>query len=198
MKFIYCLLLAFFNTIILHSQNCNTLDNKSFFKSIKFGNQIPDELFLCSKIQKNTLFRVEYDSLNQHCKKKYSDLFKFLTVPYSFLQISRTQKGKISSVGLYSFFDDNRGKTYEPPANFINTYNKLISLHGKPTRIEEPTATDSLFIKELGMSKLVAWECENIFLTLRVRYGAASKVLNILEIQIMDRSFDIPETVENY
>src|SRR5438045_1440899 len=88
MNFIYCLLFSFFITDILYCQNCKNLDNKSFFTSIHFGNQIPDDLFLCSKKQKvpslyHTGFRIEYDSLNEDCKNRYSDLFNFLTIRYS-------------------------------------------------------------------------------------------------------------------
>jgi hypothetical protein len=72
-------------------------------------------------------------------------------------------------------------------------YKKLVSLYGKPTRIEEGTNTDSLLIKELAMPYLVAWECNNIFLQLRVRYGSRQKALNIIDIQITNRQFDIPE-----
>jgi len=201
MKFIYCLSFSFFITDILYSQNCKILENNSFFTSIQFGNQIPDELFLCSKKQKlpslyYTGFRLEFDSLNPNCKNRYSDLFSFLTIQYSFSQISINKKGQIFLVDLYSFFEDNHANnstSYEPPVKFTDTYNKLISLYGKPTRTEGATGTDSLLIKDLGMPKLVAWECNNIFLTLKVRYGSRSKALNVLDIQIINRNFDLPE-----
>ena len=61
-----------------------------------------------------------------------------------------------------------------------------------PTRIESANVSDSLFIKELGMPKVTAWECDNIFLTLMIRYGARSKELNIFHVRLVDRNFDIP------
>ena len=204
MKFIYCLLFCFFTTDILYCQNCKILDNKSFFTSIQFGNKIPDDLFLCSKKQNlpslyYTGFRLEYDSLNPNCKNKYADLFSFLTIRYSFSQISLNKKGQIFLLDLYSFFDDNDtndSTTYQPPVKFTETCNKLISLYGNPTRIEEANSTDSLLVKDLGMPKMVAWECNNISLILKVRYGSRSKALNVLDIQIINRNFDLPEQVE--
>ncbi len=203
MKFIYCLLLGSFITVTLHSQNCKTLDSKLFFRSIQFGYQIPIDLFHCSnkknQNQYDTDLRIEYDSLNQDCKDRYSDLFTFLSMPFSFFQARTNRKGQIFLVDLYSFFDDNNHNelmTYDPPANFNDTYNQLTSLYGKPTRTEGATGTDSLFIKELGMPKLVVWECNNIFLQLRVRYGSRQKALNVINIQITNRQFDVPEQVK--
>ena len=204
MKFGYCLLFGLFITDFIYCQDCKILDNKSFFETIQFGNEIPDDLFLCSGKQKlpslyYTGFRIEYDSLNPDCKKRYSDLFSFQTVRYSFSQIGINKGGQIFLVDLYSFFDANHANdstTYEPPVEFTDTYNKLISMYGKPTRTEEATGTDSLLIKDLGMPKLVAWECDNIFLTLKVRYGSRSKALNVLDIQIINKNLDLPEQVE--
>jgi hypothetical protein len=59
--------------------------------------------------------------------------------------------------------------------------------------VEEATYTDSLFVKEMGMPRLATWECNNITLQLRVRYGSRVKDLNVLEVSIRNRKFDIPE-----
>ena len=95
MKFIYCLLLGSLITTTLHSQNCKTLDSKPFFSSIKFGDPLPPDLLLCLNTQKfhypyNAIFLIEQDSLKQDCKNRYSDLFTFLSTPFSVLQANTT------------------------------------------------------------------------------------------------------------
>lgn len=196
MKFLYSLLFVFSTTNFLFGQDCKVLDKKSFFKSIKFGNPIPEDLFVCSKVQKNAFFRMDYNSTDGQCRNKYADLFGFLSNTYTFLQIGQNQKGQIYSVDLYSFFDDIRddtSKQYDPPANFMNTYNHLISLYGMPTRIENANERDSLFIKESGIPKMAAWECNRISLTLRIRYGARNTDLNIFYVGIVDMNYlDVP------
>ena len=200
MKLFYCLLFSLIAAITLHCQNCKGLDSKLFFSSIKFGDQIPGDLTDCSKktkieYQYHTDYRLQYDSLNQGCRKRYADLFTFLSIPFSFIQIDANKKGQVFYVELYSFFDDAHlhDSIYTPPANFIEIYNKLVSLYGKPTGIEEATDRDSLFIKELGMPRLIAWECNNISLRLRVNYGSREKNLNVIDIQIRNRQFELIE-----
>jgi len=203
MKVFYCFLFGSLVTFNVHSQKCQTLDTKSFFTSIKFGGQIPADLTVCSRKTKIEnpyygVLRIGYDSLQRECKKKYADLFTFLSVPFSFSQLGTNKNGQILSVELYSFFNDHSGNavTYKPPSNFIRINKKLESLYGKPTRIEEPTKTDSLFIKEKGMPLLIAWECNTIHLRLRVIYGARQKALNVLHLQIINRDFDLPEAIQ--
>jgi hypothetical protein len=125
MKLLCCLLFTFCITFKSHSQNCKTLDNKLFFTSIKFGDQLSNDLMVCLKKTKTeysyyTGYRIKYDSLNQDYKKKYADLFTFLSVPFSFSQITANKKEQIYSVELYSFFNDYRNDSmaYNLPANF--------------------------------------------------------------------------------
>ncbi len=198
MKLLFSLLFGFFITSGLYAQNCKVLDNKSFFLSVKHGNQIPEDLIACLKHAKpehSYFIRIEYDSLKASCKKRYADLFNFLSVPFSFSQIGANDKGQILSIQLYSFFDDNRKDSliYTPPVNYTGIYTKLLLLYGQPTRVEEASYTDSLFVKEMGMPRLATWECNNITLQLRVRYGSRVKDLNVLEVSIRNRKFDIPE-----
>jgi hypothetical protein len=90
-------------------------------------------------------------------------------------------------VELYTFFEDNRddtSKIYDPPANFIKTYNKLIKLYGMPDKIENASESDSLFMKEVGMEKDVEWVCGNTALRLRVRYGVRNKDLNVFHVRL--------------
>ena len=204
MKFIYCLLLGSLISATLHSQNCKTLGSKPFFSSIKFGDPLPSDLLLCSNSQKlkypyNAIFRIEQDSLNQDCKNRYSDLFTFLSTPFSFLQANTNNRGQIFYVILYSFFDDNRqndSMTYNPPVSFTDTYKKLVSIYGEPTRTQGATGSDSLFVKESGMPMLVEWECNDILLQLRVTYGSRQRLLNVLAIQITNRQFDLVEELQ--
>ena len=204
MKFIYCLLLGSLITTTLHSQNCKTLDSKPFFSSIKFGDPLPPDLLLCLNTQKfhypyNAIFLIEQDSLKQDCKNRYSDLFTFLSTPFSVLQANTNNRGQIFYVVLYSFFDDNRqndSTAYNLPVSFTDTYKKLISIYGEPTRTQGATGSDSLFVKETGMPMLVEWECNDILLQLRVIYGSRQRLLNVLAIQITNRQFDLFEELQ--
>jgi hypothetical protein len=204
MKPLFYLLFCFLLTGEVQGQNCKTLEQKSFFKSVRFGGPIPDELTNCSKAIKlkysnYTHVQVMRDSLQQRCNKKYADLFHFLSVPFSFAQLDANNKGELFFVEMYSFFDDNRSGdsiTYNPPPNFTRLYKKLESLYGKPNRTEVPTKADSLFIREKGMPLMVAWECNNIHLRLKIHYGARQKMQNVLDIQIVNRAYELLPEVE--
>ena len=204
MKLFFCLLASILASVSLHSQNCKSLDSKLFFKSIKFGDQVPDKLTACSKSPKLEYssyidYRLEYDSLNKDCRKRHSDIFEFLSIPFSFSEISTNKKGQIFQVELYSFFDDTHRKDSiisVPPANFVKIFNKLVALYGKPTEIKEATNSDSLFIKELGIPRLIVWECNNISLRLRVNYGSREKALNLIDVQIRNTQFELIEELK--
>lgn len=48
------------------------------------------------------------------------------------------------------------------------------------------------------MPQLVGWECNNISVQLRVRYGSRLKELNVLHVLITNRSFELlPEDVQS-
>lgn len=192
MKSLFSFLLSLFFVGNLHSQNCTALSGKTFFNGIKLGGRVPGGLIDCSG---GTLFqypyyndyRLDYDSLKQNCKKKYGDFFKFQNMQFSFSSISTNKKGKINNIELYTFFEDehsNDSIISNPPGKFITLFNKLVSLYGKPTSIQNATGSDSLFIKELGISRLIIWECDNESVRLRLNYGARNKDLNVIDIQI--------------
>jgi hypothetical protein len=205
MKMFSCLLFVFFITLKVHSQNCKTLDTTSFFTSIKFGDQIPGELIACAKkAPSQSPYSIDlslmYDSLNRDCKRKYSDLFTFLSVPFAFSEITANRKGQIYSVELHSFLDDNYPDdsiTYASPGKFISIYKKLESLFGKPSRIEEPSHDDSLFIRDIGMPREIAWECNKIRLQLSARYGSRGKWINTIDILIKNRTFETIEELQS-
>ena len=197
-----CILLAKFLFIhAIQGQNCNTLDKEPFFTSIKFGGQIPDNLASCSKekiVDLSTYkhLRIAYDSLKGTCKKLYADLFSYHKVRFLNTQIEADNKGRITTVNMYSFLDKKVAGstiTYNPPAEYTALYKKLQSLYGKPVAIEMPTQMDSLLIRERGMTQKVGWYCSDIFLELRVSYGAEEKFLNMLSVNIRNTAFDLPE-----
>lgn len=196
MKPLYCLIVGLLTVFAANSQHCKALEKASFFKSMKFGDKVPAGLFTnCQKTKPGYgggLYRIAYDSLSQNCRKEYAELFNFLFVPFSFLQLITNQKGEISSIELYSFFDDRRDESiiYKLPGNFTGLYDQLVSHYGKPTHVQQATGTDSLFIRDLGMPRVADWECDNISLRLRVVYGARNKDLNILHIQVRNRGFE--------
>jgi len=204
MKLLYLLFFNFLISFIAIGQDCKKLDSKSFFRSIKFGDSIPPDLIACSQKTKvgngYSFLRIQYDSLDKSCKKKYADLFTFLSTPFSFSQISTNNSGQIMLVEFYSFFEDKRPDkplTYELSPNFSKIYKKLQSLYGKPTTIKEPTKTDSLFLREKGIPVEMYWICNTIDLQLRGFYGASKKDLNVLHVQIRNRNFDlVPELQE--
>lgn len=203
MKLFYLLFFNFLISFIAIGQDCKKLDYKSFFRSIKFGDSIPPDLIACSKKTKvangYSVLRIQYDSLDKSCKKKYADLFTFLSTPFSFSQISTNNNGQVLVVELYSFFNDDRSDKaliYDPSPNFIKISKKLESLFGKPTTIKEPTKTDSLFLREKGMPVEMFWTCNTIELQLRGYYGASKKDLNVLHIQIRNREFDLVQELQ--
>lgn len=201
MKWFCNLLLGLPIALSAHGQNCGRLDAQSFFTSIRFGDRISAALAGCANQPDNgnwssSFLRLERDRLQPACRKKYADLFTFLSVPFSFSQISTNPKGQVLSVEWYSFYDENQatdpiGKG--PLPRFVALYNKLESLYGKPTRLELPGKTDSLLMKERGMEQAATWSCSTLDLKLRVYFGAPQKGLNILHIIVRNRDFDLPE-----
>lgn len=206
MKLFCYLLFGFLVALNVHGQNCPRLDVQSFFTSITFGDRISPALAVCAnQLNKDnapysSFLRIEYDSLQQACRKKYADLFTFLSVHFSFSQISTNPKGQILSVERYSFFNEHKATdsiTGSPLTSFVSLYQKLESLYGKPTQFELPMKTDSLLMKEKGMQQTATWSCSTIDITLRVYYGAPHKELNVLHVIIRNRDLDIPE-VDQY
>lgn len=200
MKFIYCLLLSTLITSTLNSQICKPPYYQSFFKSIQFGKPLPKDIVACSNhpilhySYYSNLYLV-YDSLNKNCKKRYSDLFTFLSTPFKFVEVYTNRRGLFSGIDMFSFLNDDRKDStdYAPPANFTSIYNKLVPLYGKPTSTKDANHDDTVLIKDLGMPLLVEWFCDDIILQLRVRYGARQKDLNGLGINIVYRDFEIEE-----
>ena len=201
MKLIGLFFFNFFFINAIQSQNCNLLDKEAFFTSIKFGGQIPDKLTNCSKekvvdLSTYILFRIAYDSLNMDCKKQYTDLFTYHKVRFTNAQIEGDKWGRITAVNRYSFLDNvvaGSAIAYNPPPQYTLLYNKFRSLYGKPVMVETPTKVDSLFIRERGMTQMVGWYCSDIFLELRVSYGAQEKLLNALSVRIRNTAFDLPQ-----
>ena len=131
----------------------------SFFTTLKFGEKFPTEIktntkALLTRTSYYEDFLMKYDSLSKDCKRKYSDLFTFLSVPFAFSEITENRREQIYSFDLYSFFEDNHSGdsiTFKTPDKFNRLYKKMESLYGKPSRIEEASYHDSLFIREIGM-----------------------------------------------
>ena len=197
--------LALLVSLKLHSQSCKELDRKQFFTSIKFGNKIPSALLNCSGSKAvsyagSATLRIQFDSLTPACKKKYADLFTFQGLSFSFSQLSTNQEGQLMLAEMYSFFDDDRSDDsiiYSPPSNFIRLSAKLESLYGKPTYLQFPTKTDSLFFKVKVMEQVITWGCNNYDLYVRIRYGSRDKMLNVILLQIRSRNFDVPLEVQS-
>jgi hypothetical protein len=204
MKLLFCLLLSLSVSPGLHSQHCETLEKALFFTSIQLGGQVPKDVTNCQKNVKfeypaYTDYRLKFDSLNQVCKKKYADLFKFKSVPFSNSIISTNKKGQIFLAEMFYFFEDCHGRDSihaSPPANFVKLFNQFVSLYGNPTRIEKSPDSDTLFIKDLGIHQSAVWECNNLYLQLRVNYGSRTKSLNIVEVQIKNAQFELMENIE--
>ena len=204
MKLLCCLFLTLLIAVVVQSQNCNKLSSELFFTSLQFGATVPGDFIECSKNEtlqyaNYTDYRLEYNNLNNMCEKKYSDLFKFQSIPFSYALISANKKGQIFQVELYYFFEDVHGNDSiisPAPFNFTKLLNKLVSLFGSPTKTVKSPESDTLFIKELGVRQLVVWECKNIILQLRVNYGSRTKEMNILDVQIKNTGFELLEQIE--
>jgi hypothetical protein len=202
MKCMSCILTALFITFNLYSQNCGKLDNTSFFKTIKFGEQIPESFIACSRgpkfeSQYFTEFHFEYDSLSNFCKINYRSYFNFFSVPFKSSKIITNKKGQIVTVQLYSFFDDKSSADSmisKPPGSFTKIYNKLTSLYGSPTSVQKPTSLDSLLVKEIGLRSYYEWRCMNMAVELRICYGSTNKGLDLFHVILTNMKYEpLPE-----
>lgn len=192
---LFCLLI----TIKVYGQNCQRLDTHSFLNSIRFGDKIPPELIACKNQphKSGNLYysdlQINYNSLQIKCRKKYADLFQFLSQPFSISQINTNQIGQILSVEWYSFFDEYQETNTASDTPFLayrKVYQQLESLFGKPTSLQLPTRFDSLLMKVKGIEQAAMWSCSSIDLKIRVYHGAPEKRLNILHVTIRNRDFD--------
>lgn len=200
------LLLFSFLTFLWSSvfaQSCNKIESKSFFRSIRTGNPVPAKLMGCSKIDHfipghQGRYIIEYALLDKKCRKKYADVFYFMGTLFSYADISTNENGYIRSITLFSFFNDNRTDSVinKLPGNFISVYNKLLALYGQPACILKAEQQDSLWYRDTGFPYSVEWECENINLQLRVRYGSKQERLNVIAVLIEEGRRNLPPFIE--
>ena len=180
----------------LNSRHCKKLEKKVFFKSIRFGDHIPPGLVACNRPEKGLYGYMVYDSLSPGCKKKYSDIFNFLSMHLPMVRIATNDSGRIDYVELASFIDNEQYSdsiNYDPPKKFTKIYKKLVSKFGTPTGIKEASYHDSVLIRYHGFPRIIYWVCNYMEIELKVTYGARDKIWNLLNVSIKDRHFEFIE-----
>jgi hypothetical protein len=204
MKFLFFVIFNLCAIANLHSQNCRVLEKEQFFKSIGLGDKISINLIECLRPAKFEYsyykdYRVSYDSLSEFCKKKYADIFKFQFIPFSYSSIRTNKKDQIIQIELYHFFGENiatDSAVIKEPEYFTKMLDELKLKYGDPTKVEEKESKDSPLVKEVGVLRVITWECNNIILELRVNYGSKIKELNMLDIQIRNELIEPTELLQ--
>ncbi|MEQ1798853.1 MAG: hypothetical protein ABL872_12940 [Lacibacter sp.] len=179
---------------VVHSQNCKILDKASFFRSIKFGDQLPQNLLsTCSNDGKQgSVYSLHFENLDKKCKKKYSNLFKLSSLVFSHLILTTNEKGQIYSIYLWHFLDNSNqidSANNRPPDGFTNLFNKMVSLYGQPTTIENKVSSDPFVNKMNGITRRISWECNGTRLLMNVTYGSNKNATNIVNVEIINRNF---------
>jgi len=77
--------------------------------------------------------------------------------------------------------------TNKQPEKYTRIYNKLVSLHGKPAD------TNDQYDMTMKKTRTSSWECNDIWLELKVTYGSENKDLNILSVTIKHKDFEMVE-----
>ena len=197
--------LSFFGLSLVlktYSQDCTTLGKASFFKSIKFGGQVSQDLCAVppskAKVGDYYFYYLDYDSLTESCRKRHSDLFKFLSLTFSHLKIVTNKKGEIYSVDLWSALNDadwTDSVNNRLPDNFTRVNNQLVSLYGHGAIEEDKKNPDTALRKFEGITRMIGWECTHIILRWKVTYGSDIKSMNIIGIHIKCPKFEPVERV---
>ena len=125
-------------------------------------------------------------------KKKYSNLFKLSSLVFSHLILTTNEKGQIYSIYLWYFLDSSNhidSANNRPPDGFTNLFNKMVSLYGQPTTIENKVSSDPFVNKMNGIKRRISWECNGIRLLMNVTYGSNKNATNIVNVEIINRNF---------
>lgn len=179
-----------------YSQDCKTLDKTSFFKSIKFGSQIPLELAkICSRSRDD--YFLHYDSLSKNLQQKYSDIFNFSGQAFSTLLMATNRKGELLFIDLWTdvnTIDSANRKNNTSNDKFNILSKRLDAKFGKATRIEKDNNPSEYNI--MGSTRKLTWECNHLLLEVKLTNGSGIKTLNIMSIHIRDSNFDKIEEIE--
>jgi hypothetical protein len=196
MKILSIFLLGLLIVTASYSQDCTTLDKASFFKSIKFGDQVPSELAkICSRSRDD--YFLDYDSLNKNLQQKYSDIFKFSGLVFSKVLMATNRKGELLFIDLWTdvnIIDSANYKNNTSTDKFNTLSKKLDKKFGKATRIEKDNNPSQNNI--MGLTRKFTWECNHILLEVQLTNGSGIKALNILRVHIRDSNFDKIEEIE--
>jgi len=193
MKFFLLLSFNFFVLLKTNGQDCEKL-GRSTFSELKFGSKYPSgPLAACAKT--GNVYHLDYDSLDENCKKKYSALFKFLSLHFSHLIIRTNKNGEIYSIELWTVLKRSDWKdsanTSPPPEKFAKLQKKLETSYGKATDMENEISSNPFVKKIDGVTRRAGWECTDLRLRMRVTYASEVAEVNVLSVEIKDPGFEI-------
>lgn len=198
MKFFLLLSFSFFVLLKTNGQDCNKL-GRATFSELKFGSKYPNgTLAACAKT--GNVYRLDYDNLDENCKKKYSALFKFLSLPFSHLIIRTNKNNEIYSIELWTILNRSDWKdsanTSPPPEKFAKLKKKLETSYGNATDMENEISSNPFVKKIDGITRRVNWECTDLRLRMRVTYASEVAEVNVLAVEIKDPGFEIVDVLE--
>ena len=197
MKFSLLLLFSFLILLKTNGQDCKKLGTATF-SGLKFGSQYPSgPLATCAKT--GNVFHLAYENLDENCKKKYSSLFKFLSLHFSHLIIRTNKKGEIYSIELWTVLKSSDWKdsanTSPPPEKFAKLQKKLEISYGKATDIENEISSNPFVKKIGGITRRAGWECTDLRLRMRVTYASEVAEVNVLSVEIKDPGFEMVDVL---
>ena len=198
MKFFLLLSFNFFVLLKTNGQDCEKL-GRSTFSELKFGSKYPSgPLAACAKT--GNVYQLDYDNLDENCKKKYTALFKFLSLPFSHLIIQTNKKGEIYSIELWTILNRSEWKdsanTSPPPEKFAKLKKKLETSYGKATYTGNEISGNPFVKKIDGIKRRADWECTDLRLRMRVTYASEVEEVNVLAVEIKDPGFEIVDVLE--
>jgi hypothetical protein len=160
-------------------------------------NILPALLAACAKT--GNVFQLDYENLDENCKKKYSALFKFLSQHFSHLIIRTNKNGEIYSIELWTVLKRSDWKdsanTSPPPEKFAKLKKKLETSYGKPTYTANEISANPFVKKIDGMRRRAGWECTDLRLRIRVTYASEVAEVNVLAVEIKDPGFEMVDVL---
>ena len=196
MKF-FLLSVTFIILLKSNGQDCKKLEATSY-SGLKFGSDFRSHPL--SAFTKGYDYHLHYDSLDKNAQKRYSSVFKFLSISFSHLIVRTTQQGQIYSIELWTVLRRSDWKdsanSSPPPKKFAQLYKSLEASYGKPTTTQTDVSSNAFVKKTNGITSRVGWECTDIRLRVRVTYASEVPAINVLSVEIKDPGLELSDVLQ--
>lgn len=197
MKLPWLFLFTFFIVFKSKSQDCDNIDKEMVSLKLKTGSHFPSEfLTTCAKNKKlGSQYYLNYDNLDQNCKKKYVDLFKVFSLRFADLHVAMNRNGEIYFVEFENFFKNKQPKksvNKKLPKEFKKFKKRFESLFGNEPMEEKINSTGNSII---GISRNILWSCNDLVINMSDnlnKYGETLQIwINNRKYEIVDVSPDV-------